>query len=163
MKITATEEYGLRCLIQLAKAGEDHELTVKEIAKQEGLSPAYVEKLLRLLNKSGLTQSVRGIKGGYHLTRKPQDITLATIVHALGKVPTSQEICDRHKGNQSSCVHIDSCCIRSVWTTLSQVVEGFMEGITLSDLLVSETKMNQVLSQRITFGKHSTSESGFKI
>ena len=167
MKITAQEEYGLRCLLQLAKTGETGGLTVREIAVREGLSPAYVEKLLRHMNRAGLTQSVRGIKGGYHLTRKPQEISLAQVVRALGKVPSTQEICDRHTGNQSSCVHIDSCCIRSIWSTLTQVLEEFMESVKLSDLMVSESKMNMLLGQRVKFGgKPSTSAesgAGFKI
>ncbi len=166
MKITAQEEYGLRCLLQLARAGDNNGLSVKEIAQKEGLSSAYVEKLLHLLSRAGLTQSVRGIKGGYHLTQKPSEISLALIIRALGKVPTSKEICDRYTGNQSSCVHIDNCCIRSAWTSLTQVLEGFMESISLSDLLGSESKMNQVLGQRVAFGgKLSSNEhgAGFKI
>ena len=166
MKISAQEEYGLRCLLQLAKAGENAGLTVREIAHREGLSPAYVEKLLRVLNRAGLTQSVRGIKGGYHLTKKPQEINLSMVVRAMGKVPSAQEICDRYTGNQKSCVHIDNCCVRSAWSSLTQVMEEFLEGISLLDLLGSETKMNQLLGQRIAFGgKPSTNEhgAGFKI
>ncbi|MCM8811573.1 MAG: Rrf2 family transcriptional regulator [Candidatus Omnitrophica bacterium] len=138
MKITAQEEYGLRCLLQLAKNGVENGVTVKEIAQKEGLSPAYVEKLLRHLNQAGLTQSVRGTKGGYHLTRKPEEISLGSVVRALGKVPSTQEICDRFTGNLTSCVHINDCCVRSAWASLTRVMENFLDGIFLSDLLGAE-------------------------
>ncbi len=149
MKITAQEEYGMRCLLQLSKAQEDEGLTVKEIATQEGLSPAYVEKLLRLLSRVGLIHSVRGSKGGYLLNRKPTQITLAEVVRALGNVPTTQGICDRFTGNRTSCIHIDDCCIRSAWATLTRMIETFLERTVLSDLIGNETKIRQTLESRV--------------
>lgn len=150
MKITAQEEYGLRCLLQLAQANAEEGLTVGEIALREGLSPAYVEKLLRLIGKAGLIHSVRGIKGGYLLSRKLEEITLGTVVRALGKVLTTQGICDRYTGNRASCIHIDNCCIRSAWATLTQAIEHFLDETSLSDLMGSEVKTRQMLQHRMS-------------
>ncbi len=149
MKITAQEEYGLRCLVQLAQAEKEKGLTVKEVATREGLSSAYVEKLLRLLSRSGLIHSVRGMKGGYLLNRRPQEIRLTEVIKALGNIPTTREICDRFTGNRQSCVHIDNCCIRSAWATLTQMLENFLEGTFLSDLIGPETKARQAMGNRI--------------
>ncbi len=145
MKITAQEEYGLRCLLQLAQADAEQGLTVKEVASREGLSPAYVEKLLRLLGKAGLIHSVRGSHGGYLLSRQPQDVTLGEVVRALGSVPTTEEICDRHPGNRVSCIHIDDCCIRSAWATLTHAIDSFMGKVHISDLVGPEAKVKQSL------------------
>ena len=123
-------------------------MTVGEIASREGLSPAYVEKLLRLLAKGGLIHSVRGIHGGYLLNRKPEEVTLWEVVKALGNVPTTEEICDRHTGNRTSCVHLDDCCIRSAWATLTHAIEGFMGKVHISDLIGPEAKVRRSL-QRI--------------
>jgi len=149
MKITAQEEYGLRCLIQLAAGGEGG-LTVKEIARGEGLSHAYVEKLLRLLSRAGLIHSVRGIKGGYLLNRNPKEISLGEVVRALGKVPSTREICDRFTGNRPACIHIENCCIRSAWATLTQKIGSFLDTTVLTDLIGTEAKTDQLLSQRMT-------------
>ena len=67
MKITAQEEYGLRCLLRLARAGDGRSLTIPEIAADEGLSVPYVAKLLAVLRQAGLIESVRGRSGGYRL------------------------------------------------------------------------------------------------
>ena len=75
MKITSQEEYGLRCLLQLARTPQGQIVSVKEIGIKEGLSSAYVEKLLRILSKTGLVHSVRGLKGGYVLNRPPSAVT----------------------------------------------------------------------------------------
>ncbi len=149
MKITSQEEYGLRCLLQLSQANPEQGMTVKEIAGREGLSSAYVEKLLRLLSKSGLIHSVRGVHGGYRLSRTPQEIHLGEVVRALGSVPTPAEICDRHPGNRTSCVHIEDCCIRSAWATLSSTIDSFMEKVKISDLVGPEMKVRQSLQQKI--------------
>ncbi|HZF38830.1 MAG TPA: Rrf2 family transcriptional regulator, partial [Blastocatellia bacterium] len=84
MKITAQEEYGLRCILQLAReqtANSDGNLEpgaifVRDIAEREGLSVAYVEKILWTLSHSGIVESVRGPKGGYRLTRPCGEISL---------------------------------------------------------------------------------------
>lgn len=149
MKITAQEEYGLRCLLQLAQANPTAGMPVKEIASKEGISPAYVEKLLRLMAKAGLIHSVRGIHGGYRLNRKPSEISLGEVVKALGSIPTTVEICGRHPGNRSSCVHIDECCIRSAWATLAHAINGFMGKVMICDLIGPEAKVKQTLQNRI--------------
>ncbi len=68
MKISAQEEYGLRCLLQLARAESVGEsLTLAQIARLEGISVANAGKLMWILTKAGLVQSQRGTKGGYSL------------------------------------------------------------------------------------------------
>jgi len=146
MRITAQEEYGLRCLLQLAHAEKEKGLTVKEIALREGLSAAYVEKLLRLLGKAGLIHSVRGVHGGYHLNRGPQEISLGAVVRALGKVPTTGEICSQFTGNRTSCIHIDNCCIRAAWETLTVAIHSFLDRTFLSELAGGEAKVRQALN-----------------
>src|SRR5262249_40415094 len=64
MKITAQEEYGLRCLLRLAKAAEGQSLTLPEVATAEGLSVPYAAKLLSVLRHAGLIESVRRRSGG---------------------------------------------------------------------------------------------------
>ena len=57
MKISAHEEYGLRCLVQLARAEVDAEsLTLNQIADREGLSVANAGKLMWVLVKAGLVR-----------------------------------------------------------------------------------------------------------
>jgi Rrf2 family transcriptional regulator, iron-sulfur cluster assembly transcription factor len=138
MKITAPEEYGLRCLLQLAKLEQGSLVSVKEIASKEGLSQAYVEKLLRLLARSGLVHSVRGIKGGYVLNRPAAQISIAEVVRSLGRVPTTEHICTMFTGKRSSCIHFSNCGIRSVWSGLVGYIQDFLSRTTLASLLEDE-------------------------
>ena len=148
MKITAQEEYGLRCLLQLARAPEGGVVSVKEIAAKEGLSSAYVEKLLRILSKTGLVHSVRGIKGGYVLNRPPSAVTLGEVVRALGTVENTDHICQHFTGNQPVCVHFTNCGIRSVWSGLTTYIQTFLDQTTLESLLQPEYAVAERLTRR---------------
>ena len=149
MKITAQEEYGLRCLLQLAKSPQGQVVSVKEIAAKEGLSSAYVEKLLRILSKSGLVHSVRGLKGGYVLNRPAASITLGEVVRGLGTVETTNHICSVFTGNKDACVHFSDCGIRSVWSGLTTYIQRFLDQTTLATVLDKEYTVSERLSQGI--------------
>ena len=153
MKITAQEEYGLRCLLQLARAPQGQVVSVKEIATKEGLSHAYVEKLLRILSRAGLVHSMRGIKGGYVLNRPPTQIMLGEVIRALGVVETTDHICTVFTGNEAACVHFRDCGIRSVWSGLTNYIQGFLDQTTLASLLDDEYTVAARLAPRWGSGK----------
>ena len=152
MKITAQEEYGLRCLLQLARSPQGQLVTVREIGAKEGLSHAYVEKLLRLLAKAGLVHSVRGIKGGYMLNRPPAQLTLGEVIRALGKMESTDHICTVFTGNQDACVHFSDCGIRSIWSGLTTYIQSFLDQTTLAHLLEKEYTVSERLANRLHRG-----------
>ena len=149
MKITSQEEYGLRCLLQLARAPREQIISVKEIAAKEGLSHAYVEKLLRILSRAGLAHSARGIKGGYALNRPASTIMLGEVVRALGAVQTTNHICQVFTGNQQVCVHFSDCGLRSVWLGLTTYIQNFLDKTTLESLLEDEYTVSERLTKRV--------------
>ena len=51
MKLSSQEEYGLRCLLQVARSGES--LTIAELSRLEGISSPNVAKILRILRRGG--------------------------------------------------------------------------------------------------------------
>ena len=150
MKITAQEEYGLRCLLQLARVPQHQVVRVRDIAAKEGLSNAYVEKLLRLLSRSGLVHSIRGVKGGYVLNRPSSAVTLGEVVRALGTVQTTDHICHQFTGLEATCVHFSDCGIRSVWSGLTTYIQNFLDQTALSSLLESEYTVAERLAKRLT-------------
>ena len=148
MKITSQEEYGLRCLLQLARVPQSQLMSVKEVAAKEGLSTAYVEKLLRILSRAGLVHSVRGIKGGYVLNRPAAALTLGEVVRALGTMQTTHHICQHFTGNQRVCVHFNDCGLRSVWSGLTTYIQSFLDKTTLDSLLQPEYTVAERLTKR---------------
>ena len=77
MKISTKGRYGLRVMTDIAVNTENGGLvSLKDIAEREHLSEKYLEQIVGALVKEGLLKSVRGAKGGYHLTRPAEKITV---------------------------------------------------------------------------------------
>lgn len=147
MKISAQEEYGLRCLLQLARAEVDGEsLTISQIATLEGISVANAGKLMWILNKAGLVQSQRGTKGGYRLARPAAEIRLNQVISILDSESVENH-CRSYAGVLDSCVHTGDCGIRPVIVELHQIVGNALAEITLSQLLGPEKNVDEVLHQ----------------
>jgi Rrf2 family iron-sulfur cluster assembly transcriptional regulator len=147
MKISAQEEYGLRCLLQLARAETQGEsLTIGQISALEGISVANAGKLMWILTKAGLVQSQRGIKGGYRLAKPASEIRLNQVIAVMDdeKVETH---CRSYAGVLQSCVHTGDCGIRPVIVELHQIVDNALSEITLSQLLGTEANVDAVLHQ----------------
>ena len=149
MKITSLEEYGLRCMIQLAESGEQGPMSVTRIADNEGLSVQYAGKLLNLLRHAGLVDSVRGRNGGFVLARPAEEISIADIVRSLSDDLFDGEYCDRYSGIEDRCVHVSGCSLRPVWVTLSKMINRTLESLTLNDLLRPERQVYRDLRPHV--------------
>ena len=146
MKISAQEEYGLRCLVQLATLPEGESLTLPQIAEREGISTANAGKLMWLLNRAGFVQSTRGTKGGYFLSRPASDIRLSEIIKVLDEDVLSKH-CESYTGVLDSCVHHGDCGIRPVIVGLHEIVENALSQITLSQLVGDERSVDAMFHQ----------------
>jgi len=147
MKLSAQEEYGLRCLLQLARAQTTKEsLTLSQIAGQEGISSANAGKLMWILTKAGLVQSTRGTKGGYVLARPANEIRLNQVIRVLEGEPAESH-CKSYAGVLDACIHTGDCGIRPVIVELHQIVDNALAEITLSQLLGTEANVDAVLHQ----------------
>ena len=135
MKLTANEEYGIRCLLHVARCGTEGSVTIPEISRAEGITPAYVAKLLRILRRSGFIASVRGKSGGYSLARPAEQIIVGEALAALGGRLYEADFCDRHSGAEKICTHTVDCSVRSLWQTVQNSVDQVLSKMTLRALL----------------------------
>lgn len=146
MKISAQEEYGLRCLIQLALLKEGETLTLPQIAEREGISIANAGKLMWLLSKAGFVQATRGTKGGYCLARPASEIKLSEVIKVLEEDQIENH-CENFTGILDICVHKEDCGIRSVIVGLHQIVRQILSQITLAEIVAPEKTVDQKLYQ----------------
>ena len=144
MKVSAQEEYGLRCLLQLARLGGGESLTLAQMAELEGISQANAGKVLWLLNKAGLVSSTRGTKGGYTLARPAEEIRLSEITKVLDEGEVDGH-CKTYPGVLDSCVHTGDCGIRSVIVNVHEAVERALSAITLAQLIGDERTVDTTL------------------
>lgn len=135
MKFSAQEEYGLRCLLQIARLGEDGSLSIPEISRLEGLTATHVAKLLMILRRGGFVQSTRGQAGGYTLARPADRIAVGDVLAALGGRLYDDEFCNRHAGQANVCTHDVDCTIRTVWQVVQASVDRALSEMTVEDLI----------------------------
>ncbi len=142
MKISAQEEYGLRCLLQLAMLEQGESLTLPQIAEREGISAANAGKLMWILNKNGFVQAIRGTKGGYSLARPADKIRLNEVIKVLDADVLSKH-CESYTGILDACVHKGDCGIRPVIVGLHEIVQNALSQITLAQLVGTEAKVDE--------------------
>lgn len=141
MQLLAQEEYGLRCLLQVAAHPGVQPRTIPEIARAEGLSAEYTGKLMRALRQGGLVQSTRGPGGGYRLVRPANEITPWDVIQALGGPFFKDDFCDTHPGQLRDCIHNADCSVRVLWRSVEAAVRSVLESVSLADLTRNEASM----------------------
>jgi Rrf2 family protein len=133
VRITKSEEYGLRLVMRLASEGG--RLTIRELADSEQLPEPTVAKVIGRLRLSGVVSAERGRNGGYSLTTPAEEITIARVVEAFDERVYDPAFCDRMSPGENACAHNTSCGLRPVWRGLTSVIGEFLAGITVADVV----------------------------
>ena len=133
MRFTTKTEYGLVCLIYLAKSYPDHLVTIKDIVKKERFSVTYIEKILQRLRSANIVVSHQGNRGGYSLARHPSEITLKEIVEAL-EGQTFDVFCEPHVRNEIVCTHFGLCVLMPVWEKTKALLDDYYHSVTLETI-----------------------------
>ncbi len=131
LRISRLADYGTMIMSQMASFPE-RLFSAADLASALGLGRATVSKVLKNLGRHGLVDSVRGLHGGYSLSRPPREITVADIVDALEDQPFGLTECSATSG---LCDIETSCHVRSNWQQISLIVRRALEGVTLADMV----------------------------
>ena len=140
MKISAQDEYGLRILLQIAKAHPEEGMNLSQISELENISQAYAAKLTRSLRIAGFIQSIRGQKGGYILAMLPGEIKVNHVLRAMGGAMYDEKFCGQHAGALALCTNSVDCSLRSLWTILQVNMDKLLDQISIQDLMKPENQ-----------------------
>ena len=154
IKITRLTDYGIMLLTNFAKDAGHPMRNTRDLAAQAHLPLPTVSKILKVLARKGLLQAHRGVKGGFSLARKPQEITVAQIVDA---VEGHMGITECSFAAPGTCVLEESCPVTTHWQRISKAVWGALENITLAEMarplqfeFAHYTSVPPFLSQNVT-------------
>lgn len=132
MKLTTRSKYGTRLLLDIALHSENGPVPGKDIARREGISFKYLEKLLKKLSEAGYIKGKRGPNGGNVLTMAPEEITIGAVVQVLD----GQESLKLDCGNEfATCPRAGVCLRRSIWDDASRAMYKLLDSYTLADLI----------------------------
>ena len=133
LRITRQTDYGILMLTFLAGKVGREPVTTRELAGWSKLSVPMVSKILKLLARGGIVDSVRGAKGGYRLARPASVITVAEIIGVL-EGPIGMTPCVAEPG---TCEQEVVCPTKVNWERISHAVQGALDDIPLSEMLGS--------------------------
>jgi Rrf2 family protein len=141
MLFSARAEYACLAMLELAaQYGNPKPVPLTDIANKHGISsPRFLVQILIQLNKAGLVTSTRGAAGGYHIARRPTEITLADVIAAVEgseqastrtkpRKPASalagalEDVWDRIRAAQDEFLKAQASILKK--TTLAQLVEA---------------------------------------
>lgn len=132
MMISTRGRYALRVMIDLAEHAHNGYIPMKDVAKRQDISLKYLERILPMLTKNGFIKGVHGKGGGYKLTREPKSYLVGEILRLTegGLAPVACLECDA-----KPCDRIAECRTRSMWEGLHQMINEYLDGVTLADLM----------------------------
>ena len=138
MKISTKGRYGLRILVDLATHDAEKPRLIRDIAESQGISEKYISRLVIDLRRAKLIRSVRGVNGGFHLAKLPEQITLLEVLETM-EGPISVVDCVR---SPEKCKRQTLCPARSIWAKLNDGIRELTAKITLDDILNAYRKQN---------------------
>ena len=134
MKLSLRGEYALRALLVLGLHYGEEVVRIQTIADEQNIPKRFLELILNDLKSAGVVHSKRGVAGGYRLAKRPDQITLATIVrHIEGALAPVSCVSERFY-EKCSCPDETRCAIRSVMREVRQAVVKIAERVTIAEL-----------------------------
>ena len=132
MKISTKGRYALRLMLDLATYQTGEPVSLKDVAKRQGISDKYLEQIISVLNKAGYVRSIRGAQGGYVLKKNPEDYTVGMILRLTegGLAPVS---CVGEDAVE--CERRAECVTVRIWEKINDAVNNVVDSITLADLI----------------------------
>jgi FeS assembly SUF system regulator len=128
LQISRLADYATIVMVYIAREGGIH--NARDIANHTHIALPTVSKILKLMARSGLLNSQRGVKGGYSLARIPAEISVASVLSAI-EGDFGMTDCSHLAG---SCTLETTCLVRSNWRLLSRAIYQALTCLTLADM-----------------------------
>ena len=122
----------MRAVVNLAAKEQTRPIPISLIANEEELSPEFIEQIFFKLKKVGLIRSIRGPKGGFVLNENPSEITIKTILDAVGEPLYPAPCTNPHA---TPCPRKADCPLNPVWQNFYEIIEKHLSNISLRDII----------------------------
>ena len=130
MRLTTKGRYAVTAMLDLALHSDKGPTCLADISRRQQISLPYLEQLFARLRRAALVKSVRGPGGGYLMALPAEDISVAKVIDAVDESVDAT----RCQG-LSDCQQGDTCLTHHLWCDLSEQIHGFLDGITLGQLV----------------------------
>lgn len=137
MKLSTRGDYGVRVVLELARAGRGAQLSAGELADRCKVPQKYLGHLLLDLKAHGVVRSTRGAQGGFSLGRPADQITVGEVVRVMDG-PLAPIQCASRTAfvpcPQERCLSEDTCVLRALWLEVRDAISAIVDTVTFADL-----------------------------
>ena len=158
MKLTSKGRYAVTAMLDVALHAQEGPVPLADISERQGISLSYLEQLFSRLRKAGLVASVRGPGGGYRLGLKPDEIAVGMVISAVDESVDATK-CHGKEGCQGG----TRCLTHTLWRDLSSRISGFLDGVTLGELMIDNEVQQVSDRQNIDAALNNGLATGSKI
>ena len=130
MRLTLHADYSLRVLMYAGLKGDELS-TIGEISERFDISKSHVMKVVHRLGQSGYIETVQGKKGGFRLSRRPNQINIGAVIRdaeqELGVIGCLQQ--------SNYCRIQPACVLRHALSEATQAFLTVLDNYSLDDLI----------------------------
>ncbi len=134
MRLTTKGRYAVTAVLDLALHQDKGPVSLAAISERQHISLSYLEQLFAKLRRNHIVSSTRGPGGGYSLTNHVDDVSVSDIILAVDEACNVVDC-----GDDGSCHGGYQCLTHDLWQELSKEIRTFLDGITLSEIMRSDT------------------------
>lgn len=131
IKISRLADYAVVILVSMVEEKKSL-ITAGEISNITALPVPTVAKVLKIMAKSGIVDSVRGASGGYRLSRPPSEINVADIVSSVDG-PIALTACVDKR--EVLCDYAGTCLVEGRWREVNAAIAHALQAVALSDMI----------------------------
>ena len=138
MKLTTKGRYAVMALADMAAFNKQNPVSLRDISLRQNISLVYLEQIFSKLKNHNIVSSIRGVKGGYILTKEPHEIKLSNIFSAVNE--TVKTIHCKKESKKGCNGKSTKCITHYLWDELDLYINDFFEKKNLSDLVISRNR-----------------------
>ncbi|MDX1795820.1 MAG: Rrf2 family transcriptional regulator [Hydrogenovibrio sp.] len=140
MKLTSKGRYAVTAMLDIAINQSKGPITLAMISERQDISLSYLEQIFAKLKKSDLVLSARGPGGGYRLSRDAGQISVGQVIAAV-----NEDLEPRKCKGKQNCKGGDECLSHELWSDLSEMIDRFLDGITLQEIIDKRSNVKDVV------------------
>lgn len=133
VRLSKRVEYGLIAIRHIATRTNGDIVTAKEIADKYQIPYELLAKVLQKLSRSGLITSTQGVRGGYALTKNPNEVSVSMIINAIEGATMGIAQC--MTDGPQSCDVFQVCTIKSPLSKVQANIENAFNNMTLAQIV----------------------------
>lgn len=142
MRLTTKGRFAVTAMIDLALRQDKGPVTLAGISQRQEISLSYLEQLFGKLRRHEIVESVRGPGGGYHLARRPEDVTVADIIIAVDEPLDATQCGGKENCHGSDHANGTRCMTHDLWATLNAKMVDYLDSVSLKDLVDQQKQKN---------------------